>query len=155
MCACARRWRWRSTGKAILRRTCSNGAYGEEALTVLPPGTANVDLTAEVDWAGKTMDERRAEAKRCSRPPGFGPSKPLKFTYNFSTYPDNSAHRGRDAIDVEGHRRRGRNRSPTERKVHSEAAADARFDVGAGLLDLSTTTTRGTSSTCARARRSR
>ena len=65
------------------------GSYGEPAFNVLPPGTANVDRTAEVDWAGKTMDERRTEAKRLIAAAGYGPDKPLHFTFNFSTNTDN------------------------------------------------------------------
>jgi len=65
------------------------GSYGEPALNVLPPGTANVDRSAEVEWVGKTMDERRAEAKRLLAAAGFGPGHPLHFTYNFSTNTDN------------------------------------------------------------------
>ena len=65
------------------------GSFGEEALSVLPPGTANVDRSAQVEWAGKTMDERRAEAKRLLAAAGFGPEHPLHFTYNFSSSVDN------------------------------------------------------------------
>ena len=83
----------RALGMAIDRQAILNdiffGAYGEEALTVLPPGTANVDLSAKVDWAGKPMDERRAEARRLLAQAGFSAGKPLKFTYNYISTPDN------------------------------------------------------------------
>ena len=65
------------------------GSYGQEATNVLPPGTANVDRSAQVEWAGKTMDERRTEAKQLLAAAGFGPDHPLHFTYNFSTNTDN------------------------------------------------------------------
>jgi len=64
------------------------GAYGEEASTLLPPGTANVDRSAQVDWAGKSMGERQAEARELLAAAGFGPAKPLKFTYNYISTPD-------------------------------------------------------------------
>jgi oligopeptide transport system substrate-binding protein len=65
------------------------GSYGEPAMTVLPPGTANVDRSAQVEWTGKSMDERRAEAKRLLAAAGYGAGRPLHFTYNYSTNPDN------------------------------------------------------------------
>ncbi len=65
------------------------GSYGAEALNVLPPGTANVDRSAQVEWAGKTMDERRADARKLLAVAGFGPERPLHFTYNFSSNVDN------------------------------------------------------------------
>jgi oligopeptide transport system substrate-binding protein len=74
--------------KAIAEEVLS-GSYGQEATNVLAPGTANIDRSAQVEWAGKPMEERRAEAKRLLAAAGFGPSRPLRFTYNFSTNPDN------------------------------------------------------------------
>ena len=65
------------------------GNYGEEALSVVPPGTANVDRSAQAEWAGKSMDLRRAEAKKLLAAAGFGPDHPLHFTYNYSTNTDN------------------------------------------------------------------
>ncbi len=63
-------------------------AYGDEALNVLPPGMANVDLSATVPWAGKSMDERRAEAKKLLAEAGYGPNNPLKLSYNHLNRPD-------------------------------------------------------------------
>jgi oligopeptide transport system substrate-binding protein len=65
------------------------GVYGAPADSVIPPGMANVDRSAKVPWAGKTMDERRAEAKQLLAAAGFGPSNPLKLSYNFINSPDN------------------------------------------------------------------
>jgi oligopeptide transport system substrate-binding protein len=64
------------------------GAFGVAAETILPPGLANVDRSATVPWSGKTMAERRAEAKRLLAEAGYGPGKPLKITYNFINRPD-------------------------------------------------------------------
>lgn len=74
--------------KAIMAEVFQ-GLYGDEAFSVLPPGTANVDLSAKVEWAGKSMDERRSEAKRLLAAAGFGASNPLHFTYSFPTNNDN------------------------------------------------------------------
>ncbi len=64
------------------------GVYGASANTFLPPGTVNVDRSAEVAWAGMTMDQRRTEAKRLLAQAGFGPAKPLKFSYRYISNPD-------------------------------------------------------------------
>jgi oligopeptide transport system substrate-binding protein len=50
---------------------------------------ANVDRSARVPWAGKTMDARRAEAKQLLAAAGFGPANPLRLSYNFINSPDN------------------------------------------------------------------
>lgn len=79
-------------GEAIDREAVQRdvyfGVYGVEAVSVLPPGMANVDLSAKVPWAGKAMDERRAEARQLLAAAGFGPDNPLKLTYNFINRPD-------------------------------------------------------------------
>ncbi len=79
-------------GEAIdreqIQRDVYFGVYGVEAMTVVPPGMANVDRSATVPWAGKTMDERRAEARQMLAAAGFGPEHPLKLTYNFINTPD-------------------------------------------------------------------
>ncbi|MEQ1864503.1 MAG: peptide ABC transporter substrate-binding protein [Micropepsaceae bacterium] len=62
--------------------------FGVEALSVLPPGLANVDLSAKVPWAGKTMAQRQSEARALLKAAGFGPENPLKLSYNFLNRPD-------------------------------------------------------------------
>lgn len=83
----------RAVGMAVDRQAILRdvffGSYGEEALSVLPPGAVNVDSSAKVDWAGTSMPERRAEARRLLAQAGFGAAKPLKFTYNYISMPDN------------------------------------------------------------------
>lgn len=121
----------RALAMAIDRQAILNdvffGAYGEEAMTLLPPGTANVDLTAKVDWAGKPIEERKAEARKLLAAAGFGPGKALKFTYNYINFPDNK----RAAVamqamwkaigaDVE--------LAPTEPKVHYRLLETKSFD---------------------------
>jgi oligopeptide transport system substrate-binding protein len=71
-----------------LAKDVYQGVYGDVATTFLPPGTANVDRSAQVAWAGKPIAERRAEAKRLLAEAGFGPAKPLKFTYRYISNPD-------------------------------------------------------------------
>ncbi len=73
--------------EAVLREVYFD-AYGVEALNVLPPGMTNVDLSAKVPWAGKSMEERRAEARRLLAEAGFGPDNPLKLSYNHLNRPD-------------------------------------------------------------------
>ena len=74
--------------RVAVQRDVYFGSYGVEALSVVPPGTANVDLSPKVPWAGKTMEQRRTEAKQLLAAAGFGPGKPLKLTYNFLNRPD-------------------------------------------------------------------
>ncbi|MBP6011222.1 MAG: peptide ABC transporter substrate-binding protein [Alphaproteobacteria bacterium] len=71
-----------------LAKDVYHGVYGDVARSLLPPGTANVDLSAKVAWADMPIAQRRDEAKRLLGAAGFGPSKPLKFTYRFIGNPD-------------------------------------------------------------------
>lgn len=64
-------------------------AYGVEATSFLPPGLPGVDRSAEVPYAKMTMEARRAEAKQLLAAAGYGPDKPLRFAYNYISYPDN------------------------------------------------------------------
>jgi oligopeptide transport system substrate-binding protein len=57
--------------------------YGVPAFSLLPPGTANADLSAHVSWQNLSMDERRKQAKELLAQAGYGPGHPLKLTYNF------------------------------------------------------------------------
>jgi oligopeptide transport system substrate-binding protein len=71
-----------------LARDIYQGVYGDAALGFLTPGTANVDLSAKVAWAAKTVAERRADAMRLLAQAGFGPARPLKFSYRYIGNPD-------------------------------------------------------------------
>ena len=104
------------------------GLYGDEGLSVLPPGTANVDHAAKVAWTGKSMDERRAEAKRLLAAAGFGPDHPLHFTYNFSTNTDNR----RMAVAIQAMWKQigvSAELMSTEGKVHQKLLQAHDFDV--------------------------
>ena len=79
-------------GEAIDQTTVQRdvyfGAFGDVAESILPPGLANVDHGAKVPWAGKSMADRRADAKKLLAEAGYGPGKPLKLSYNFINRPD-------------------------------------------------------------------
>lgn len=47
----------------------------------VPPGIDNYNNAAKLDFAERSMDERRAEAKKLLAEAGFGPGKPLTFEY--------------------------------------------------------------------------
>lgn len=64
------------------------GAYGKAAYGFLPPGTVNVDNSAKLAWAGKSMDERRTQARKLLAAAGFNDNNPLRFTYRFINIPD-------------------------------------------------------------------
>lgn len=104
------------------------GAYGDEAQSLMPPETANVDTTAKVDWAAKPMAERKAEARTLLAQAGFGSSKPLTMAYSYISTPDNK----RAAIAMQAMWKEvGVNveLSPTEAKVHYRLLETKAFDV--------------------------
>jgi oligopeptide transport system substrate-binding protein len=74
--------------REAIQREVYFGVHGLVAETVLPPGMANVDRSAKVPWSGKTMDERKAEARALLKAAGFGPENPLRLSYNFINRPD-------------------------------------------------------------------
>jgi len=74
--------------RATIQKEVYFGVHGLVAENVLPPGMANADLSAKVPWSGKSMDQRRTEAKALLAEAGFGPAKPLKLTYSFINRPD-------------------------------------------------------------------
>ncbi|MBP6011221.1 MAG: peptide ABC transporter substrate-binding protein [Alphaproteobacteria bacterium] len=74
--------------RQVLAKDIFFNSYGNEATSFLPPGLPGVERSAEVPYKSKSMDERRADAKRLLAEAGYGPDKPLKFTYNFIVTPD-------------------------------------------------------------------
>ena len=53
------------------------------AYSFVPPGIDNYHNTARVDFAGQSMDQRQAEAKRLLADAGYGSGKPFTFEYNY------------------------------------------------------------------------
>jgi len=74
--------------REVLAKDVYQGVYGDVAQSLLPPGTANVEHNATVSWAGMTIDERRADAKKLLAAAGFGPNHHLKFAYRYINMPD-------------------------------------------------------------------
>src|SRR6185503_11280225 len=66
-----------------IERDVYGHVYGEVADSIIPPGTSNVDRTAQVPWAGMTMEQRKADARKLLAAAGFGPNHPLKLKYNY------------------------------------------------------------------------
>jgi oligopeptide transport system substrate-binding protein len=64
------------------------GVYGKEALSILPPGLSGVKNDARMPYAGKSIEERREEAKKLLAEAGYGPANPLTFTFNYISTPD-------------------------------------------------------------------
>jgi oligopeptide transport system substrate-binding protein len=64
------------------------GVYGKEAVSILPPGLSGVKNDARMPYAGKSIEERRQEAKQLLAEAGYGPTNPLTFTYNYISTPD-------------------------------------------------------------------
>jgi oligopeptide transport system substrate-binding protein len=64
------------------------GVYGKEALSILPPGLPSVKNDARMPYFGKSIEERREEAKKLLAEAGYGPNNPLTFTFNYISTPD-------------------------------------------------------------------
>jgi oligopeptide transport system substrate-binding protein len=74
--------------REAIERDVYGHVYGEVASQIIPPGTANADRSAQVPWAGMTMEQRKADARKLLEAAGFGPTRPLKLTYNYIQNPD-------------------------------------------------------------------
>lgn len=102
--------------------------YGVSAFSLLPPGTANADLSAHVSWKGMTMDERRKKAKELLQQAGYGPGHPLKLTYNYI----NSLDAKRQAVAMQAMLRQVGvtiDLSPKEFAIHYDLLKTANFDM--------------------------
>ena len=82
----------RALGEALdrdaIERDVYGHVYGEVADSLVPPGTSNIERNAKVPWAGLTMEQRKADARKLLAEAGFGPGHPLKLTYNYIQNPD-------------------------------------------------------------------
>jgi len=62
----------------------------QPAYSLVPPGIADYQTGAmSTDFKGQSMEERLARAKRLLEEAGYGPEKPLKFTFSFRNSGDN------------------------------------------------------------------
>jgi oligopeptide transport system substrate-binding protein len=71
-----------------IERDVYGHVYGEVANSIIPPGTSNVERTAQVPWAGMSMEQRKADARKLLAEAGFGPKNPLHLTYSYIQNPD-------------------------------------------------------------------
>lgn len=62
----------------------------QPAYSLVPPGIADYQSGAmSTDFKGQSMEERLARAKKLLEEAGYGPEKPLKFTFSFRNTGDN------------------------------------------------------------------
>ncbi len=62
----------------------------QPAYSLVPPGIADYQTGAmSTDFKGQSMEERLARAKKLLEEAGYGPEKPLKFTFSFRNSGDN------------------------------------------------------------------
>lgn len=62
----------------------------QPAYSLVPPGIADYQSGAmSTDFKGQSMEERLARAKKLLEEAGYGPNKPLKFTFSFRNSGDN------------------------------------------------------------------
>lgn len=62
----------------------------QPAYSLVPPGIADYQSGAmATDFKGQSMEERLARAKKLLEEAGYGPEKPLKFTFSFRNSGDN------------------------------------------------------------------
>ena len=82
----------KAVAAAIDRQVVANdvffGVYGKEALSMLPPGLSGVKNDARMFYADAPIAARREEAKKLLAEAGYGPAKPLTFTYSYISTPD-------------------------------------------------------------------
>jgi oligopeptide transport system substrate-binding protein len=62
----------------------------QPAYSLVPPGIADYQSgSMSTDFKGQSMEERLARAKKLLEEAGYGPNKPLKFTFSFRNSGDN------------------------------------------------------------------
>ena len=81
----------RALSMAIDRRVLTaevRGVGEKPAMSFVPPLVAGYE-PAQTDFAGQSMDQRRAEAVRLLREAGYGPGRPLMLSYVYAGAPEN------------------------------------------------------------------
>ncbi len=69
--------------EAIVDKVLKTGEIA--AYSFVPPGMANYEKSAEVDWKNIPYPERIKQAKALLKEAGFGPDKPLSLTLRYNT----------------------------------------------------------------------
>ncbi len=103
------------------------------AYQLVPAGMPNYPKGARLTWADEAMDKRRAEARSLLEAAGYGPKKPLKFTFSFRNSSDNP----RIAVVVQDDWRKIApwvqiELRPTEVQIHYANMRGKDFDIGDG-----------------------
>lgn len=105
----------------------------QPAYQFVPPNMPGYPKGGRLEWADKSLDERRAEARRLLEAAGYGPNKPLKFQFSFRNSSDNP----RVAVVVQDDWRKIApwvqvELRPTEVQIHYANMRAKNFDVGDG-----------------------
>lgn len=74
--------------REAIERDVYGHVYGEVADSVIPPGTSNVERDAKVPWAGLSMEQRKAEARKLLAAAGYSADHPLQLTFDYIQNPD-------------------------------------------------------------------
>jgi oligopeptide transport system substrate-binding protein len=74
--------------RAFMAREIWRSGY-EPAYQFVPPNMPGYPQGARLDWADMPMAERRAEARRLLEEAGYGPNRPLRFTFSYRNGGDN------------------------------------------------------------------
>ena len=115
--------------RQVIEKDIFFGVYGKEAVSILPAGLAGVANDARMPYASLTMDQRRAEAKQLLTAAGYGPGKPLQFTYSYIATPDAK----RNAVAVQAMMKQAGVKmelSPSEPKVHYDNLKTKNYQAG-------------------------
>jgi oligopeptide transport system substrate-binding protein len=103
------------------------------AYQLVPPNMPNYPMGARLEWMGTPVAARRAEARQLLEAAGYGPDKPLKFTYSFRNSQDNP----RIAVVIQDDWRKIApwiqiDLRPTEVQIHYANLRGKDFDIGDG-----------------------
>lgn len=115
--------------RSVIEKGIFFGVYGKEAQTILPPGLPAVKNDARMVYANMTMEARRAEAKKLLAEAGYGPGKPLKFSFAYIATPDSK----RAAVAIQSMLKQigvTMELAPAEPKVHYDNLKTKNYDAG-------------------------
>jgi oligopeptide transport system substrate-binding protein len=103
------------------------------AYQFVPPNMPNYPLGGRLDFANQSIAERKAEAKRLLEAAGFGPNKPLKFSFSYR----NGGDGGRVAVVLQADWQGIApwvqvELRPTETQIHYANLRAKNFEIGDG-----------------------